>query len=58
MVYIWWISLLAMSLIGSFANLEVSPQIRFLSYEVLVAFLLSEISKSINAYRREKTVKK
>lgn len=58
MVYIWWISLLVMSLIGSFADLAVSPQIRFLSYEVLAAFLLSEISKSLNAYRREKAVKK
>lgn len=52
MVYIWWISLLIMSLIGSFADLIVSPQIRFLSYEVLAAFLLSEISKNLNAYRR------
>lgn len=58
MVYIWWISLLVMSVTGSFADLAVSPQIRFLSYEVLAAFLLSEISKSLNAYQREKTVKK
>jgi len=51
-VYVWWISLLAMFLIGFFAHLEVSPPIRHLAYEVLGAFLLSEISKSVNAYRR------
>lgn len=51
-VYVWWISLLAMLLIGFFAHKDVSPPIRFLSYEVLGAFLLSEISKSFNAYKR------
>ena len=51
-VYVWWISLLAMFLIGFFFKLEVSSPIRHLAYEVLGAFLLSEISKSINAYRR------
>lgn len=51
-VYIWWISLLAMLLLGFFTHKEVSPSIRFLSYEVLGAFLLSEISKSFNAYKR------
>ena len=54
LVYIWWISLLSMSMAGSFAHLEVSSTIRFLSYEVLGAFLLSEISKNLNAYRRAK----
>src|SRR3990167_6036385 len=53
-VYVWWISLLAMSLLGSFLRLEVSSPIRFLSYEVLGAFLLSEISKNLNAYRRDR----
>jgi len=51
-VYVWWISLLAMFLIGFFAQLEVSPPIKHLAYEVLGAFLLSEISKSVNAYKR------
>ncbi|OGN02250.1 MAG: hypothetical protein A2655_04615 [Candidatus Yanofskybacteria bacterium RIFCSPHIGHO2_01_FULL_43_42] len=51
-VYVWWISLLAMFLIGFFARLEVSSPIRHLAYEVLGAFLLSEVSKSINAHRR------
>ena len=53
-VYVWWISLLVMSLLGSFLRLEVSSPIRFLSYEVLGAFLLSEISKNLNAYRRDR----
>ena len=51
-VYIWWISLLGMLLLGSFTHREISPPIRFLAYEVLGAFLLSEISKSFNAYKR------
>ena len=51
-VYIWWISLLSMLLIGFFTHKEVSPSIRFLTYEVLGAFLLSEISKSFNAFKR------
>ena len=51
-VYIWWISLLAMLLLGFFTHRDVSPPIRFLAYEVLGAFLLSEISKSFNAYKR------
>jgi len=51
-VYIWWISLLAMLLIGFFTSREVSPPIRFLSYEVLGAFLISEVSKSFNAFKR------
>jgi len=51
-VYIWWISLLVMFLIGFFTHLEVSSPVRHLAYEVLGAFLLSEISKSVNAYRR------
>ena len=51
-VYIWWISLLAMLIFGFFTHREVSPPIRFLTYEVLGAFLLSEISKSFNAYKR------
>lgn len=51
-VYIWWISLLTMFIIGFFTKQEVSHPIRHLAYEVLGAFLLSEISKSINAYRR------
>ena len=51
-VYVWWVSLLAMFLIGFFAHLEVSSPIRHLTYEVLGAFLLSEVSKSVNAYRR------
>lgn len=51
-VYIWWISLLAMLLIGFFTHREISPPIRSLAYEVLGAFLLSEISKSFNAFKR------
>lgn len=52
LVYVWWISLLAMLLIGFFIHREVSHSIRFLTYEVLGAFLLSEISKSFNAYKK------
>ena len=51
-VYVWWISLLAMLILGFFLHREVSPSIRFLSYEVLGAFLLSEISKSFNAFKK------
>src|SRR3989338_8424182 len=51
-VYVWWISLLAMLIIGFFTHREVSPSIRFLTYEVLGAFLLSEISKSSNAFKK------
>ena len=51
-VYIWWVSLLAMLLLSFFTHREVSPPIRFLSYEVLGAFLLSEISKSFNAFKK------
>ncbi|MBI2594792.1 MAG: hypothetical protein HYW38_00835 [Candidatus Colwellbacteria bacterium] len=43
---------MAMLIISFFTNLEVSSPIRFLAYEVLGAFLLSELSKSVNAYRR------
>ncbi|HEY4474861.1 MAG TPA: hypothetical protein VJC06_02990 [Candidatus Paceibacterota bacterium] len=50
-VYVWWISLLAMLLLGFFLHRETSPSVRFLTYEVLGAFLLSEISKGINAYK-------
>lgn len=50
-VYIWWVSLLAMLLISFFTHKEVSPPIRSLTYEVLGAFLLSEISKSFNAFK-------
>jgi hypothetical protein len=51
-VYIWWISLLTMLFIGFFTHTEISPPIRHLTYEVLGAFLVSEISKSINAYKK------
>lgn len=51
-VYVWWVTLLAMFLIGFFVNLEISYPIRQIAYEVLGAFLLSEVSKSVNAYRR------
>lgn len=50
-VYVWWISLLTMLVIGFFLHRETSPTVRFLSYEVLGAFLLSEISKGVNAYK-------
>ena len=50
-VYIWWISLLSMLMIGFFTHREVSSGVQFLAYEVLGAFLLSEISKGINAYK-------
>ena len=50
-VYVWWISLLLMLIMGFFLHRETSPSVRFLSYEVLGAFLLSEISKGINAYK-------
>ena len=57
-VYVWWISLLAMLLISFFTHREISSSIRFLTYEVLGAFLLSEISKSLNAYRKSCNSKK
>lgn len=50
-VYVWWISLLLMLVLGFFLHRETSPTVRFLSYEVLGAFLLSEISKGVNAYK-------
>ena len=50
-VYVWWVSLLIMLVIGFFLHRETSPTVRFLSYEVLGAFLLSEISKGVNAYK-------
>src|SRR3989338_10148663 len=50
-VYVWWISLLLMLVIGFFLHRETSPTVRFLSYEVFGAFLLSEISKGVNAYK-------
>ena len=50
-VYVWWVSLLSMLLIGFFTHRETSSSVRFLSYEVLGAFLLSEISKGVNAYK-------
>ena len=50
-VYFLLISLLAMLLLGFFLHRETSPSVRFLTYEVLGAFLLSEISKGINAYK-------
>ena len=50
-VYVWWISLLAMLLIGFFTHQEVSSSVQFLTYEVLGAFLLSEISKGVNTYK-------
>ena len=50
-VYVWWISLLTMLLIGFFLHRETSSSVRFLTYEVLGAFLLSEISKGVNAYK-------
>ncbi len=52
LVYVWWISLLAMLLLSFFTQREVSPPIRYLAYEVLGAFLLSEISKSFNAFKK------
>jgi hypothetical protein len=52
LVYVWWISLLSMLLLGFFTHREVSPPIRYLAYEVLGAFLLSEISKSFNAFKK------
>ena len=56
-VYVWWISLLAMVLINFFTHREISPSIRYLTYEVLGAFLLSEISKSLNAYKKSRNSK-
>ncbi len=50
-VYVWWISLLTMLLIGFFVHRETSSSVRFLAYEVLGAFLLSEVSKGVNAYK-------
>ena len=51
LVYAWWISLLLMVVISFFTGLEVSHATTFLSYEVLVAFLVSQISKSFKIYR-------
>ncbi len=52
LVYVWWISLLAMLLIGFFTHRQVPSPVRHVTYEVLGTFLLSEISKGFNAYKR------
>ena len=44
-VYVWWISLLSMLLIGFFAHREVSPAVQFLAYEVLGHFFLAKYPK-------------
>lgn len=56
MVYVWWVSLLAMLFFGFFLGLTVSTQIQQIAFHVLGAFLISEVSKSINAYRRTITL--
>lgn len=58
MVYIWWVSLLAMMFFGFFLNLEVGLATRHIAYNVIAAFLISEISKTVNAYRRANVTKK
>jgi len=53
LVYTWWGSLFAMFFIGFFFSLDVPYEIRQVAYEVLAAFLASEISKNINIYRKD-----
>lgn len=58
MVYIWWVSLLIMFFFGFFLHREVPEETTRIAYDVLAAFLVSEISKSVNAYRNGLTMAK
>lgn len=50
-VYIWWISLMIMVLISFLTKLQVPEALKFMSYDILGALLVSEISKSLNSYK-------
>lgn len=54
-VYVWWTSLMAMVLISFLTKFQVSEALKFMSYEILGALLVSEISKSINSYKIRKS---
>lgn len=52
-VYVWWGTLLLMILVNFFLpRFEVPIPLRQISFEILAAFLASEVSKSVNAYKR------
>lgn len=50
-VYVWWSSLLIMVVISFLTDLRVPEAIKFMSYDILGALLVSEISKSLNSYK-------
>lgn len=50
-VFVWWTSLFFMVIISFITQLEVPESIKFVSYEILGALLVSEISKSLNSYK-------
>ncbi len=50
-VYIWWSSLLIMVVISFWTDLRVPEAIKYMSYDILGALLVSEISKSLNSYK-------
>lgn len=54
-VYIWWGTFLTMFLASIFREeYEIPHNMPMLSYEVLGYFIFSEVSKSINKWRRQK----
>jgi len=53
-VYVWWASLLLMVIIGFLANMHIPEGVKTLSFDILAALLASEISKSLNSYKRKK----
>lgn len=50
-VYVWWGSLMIMVLVSFLTKLQVPETIKFMSYDILGALLVSEISKSLNSYK-------
>ncbi|OGN04558.1 MAG: hypothetical protein A2831_00885 [Candidatus Yanofskybacteria bacterium RIFCSPHIGHO2_01_FULL_44_17] len=55
-VYIWWSSLLVMVVLSFLTKLEVPEALKFMSYEILGALLVSEISKSLNSFKLKNTI--
>lgn len=48
-VFFWWLSLLVMIFVGFFFRLTVKEATLEIAYNILIAFLLGEVSKSMNA---------
>ncbi len=55
-VYVWWTSLMIMVLISFLTKLQVPEVLKFMSYEILGALLISEISKSLNSYKIKNSI--